>query len=570
MDDQEFLDKLKTVFNVCDEDDDGLIAVDHFEKLAVEHFGASGIEAVTGIINFLDPDAKGVINFDDFCEGVQQIQDLQSQVQSSFNGGSGSLRRGCSEDTLVPADCIAHISPIVESYKQDSSNSTYAEYDITDLPLNSSEYTNGDNSWKGRQLFPPHSDDEADSALSYKSSELNENSRHEITDEENFEDFGEIESEADVSDQGHLTPATARKHINHRKGDFRQHKRTPNRRLTSAAYASQLQRSAVGSPSSTRSNSFGSADKVIIENIDGNFQELNDRVKFMEREITSLRDNQNQTDTKHIRLKDENTILIQKVHSLEEHIHEMETVAEQRLREERTKHQEYVTKHEREKTAEDDLIAQKLKEYETLTDEITRLKSLLAKVKEEKMLLQEKYIEKQELCTMIQDDNDKLRIELQNQEESFKKERHSTGQLLDELGKELEELRRFKIEAELTQGNNMSELPARYQELQAEVKHLKESLWDEWKDMLKENRNLKDNNEEMNAQLLNQCMEEGRSLLKEREGVSIAEELEDLSKDELLAALREEQNDNIRLKSYVDRILLTIMEKNPSLLEVAH
>ncbi|ESP01456.1 hypothetical protein LOTGIDRAFT_230713 [Lottia gigantea] len=44
MEDPEFLDKLRSVFDVCDEDDDGLIAVDHFEKLAVEHFGASGIE----------------------------------------------------------------------------------------------------------------------------------------------------------------------------------------------------------------------------------------------------------------------------------------------------------------------------------------------------------------------------------------------------------------------------------------------------------------------------------------------------------------------------------------------
>ncbi|ESP01457.1 hypothetical protein LOTGIDRAFT_157642 [Lottia gigantea] len=68
-------------------------------------------EAVTGIINFLDPDAKGVITFDDFCEGVQQIQDLQAQVHTSLNGNC-SLRRGCSEDTLVPTDNISNISPI--------------------------------------------------------------------------------------------------------------------------------------------------------------------------------------------------------------------------------------------------------------------------------------------------------------------------------------------------------------------------------------------------------------------------------------------------------------------------
>ena len=91
---------------------------------------------------------------------------------------------------------------------------------------------------------PPGSEDEADSAISGRSSEINENSLPEITDEENYEDFGE----ADVSDQG-LT----------------------NRRLTMAALASQLQRSSREvTPSSTRHSSYGSDE--IFGDIDGNFQ----------------------------------------------------------------------------------------------------------------------------------------------------------------------------------------------------------------------------------------------------------------------------------------------------------
>lgn len=52
----------------------------------------------------------------------------------------------------------------------------------------------------------------------------------------------------------------------------------------------------------------------------------------------------------------------------------------------------------------------------------------------------------------------------------------SLYQLLDELGKELEDLRRYKIEHETFQGRkgSVGDLPARYQDLQAELQKLKE------------------------------------------------------------------------------------------------
>jgi dynactin complex subunit len=51
-------------------------------------------------------------------------------------------------------------------------------------------------------------------------------------------------------------------------------------------------------------------------------------------------------------------------------------------------------------------------------------------------------------------------------------------QLLDELGKELEELRKYKIEhaqaSQRPRNNSMAELPSRYQALNTEVNRLKE------------------------------------------------------------------------------------------------
>ena len=50
-------------------------------------------------------------------------------------------------------------------------------------------------------------------------------------------------------------------------------------------------------------------------------------------------------------------------------------------------------------------------------------------------------------------------------------------QLLDELGKELEELRKYKIDVETgvrAPSGSISELPGRYQDLQGEIHKLKE------------------------------------------------------------------------------------------------
>ncbi|XP_069124898.1 uncharacterized protein [Argopecten irradians] len=72
--------KLQSVFDVCDVEKEGYITVDHFRNLAKEHFGADSDENVIGIVQILDPEGKGKINFDDFCQGVNQILELQPQT----------------------------------------------------------------------------------------------------------------------------------------------------------------------------------------------------------------------------------------------------------------------------------------------------------------------------------------------------------------------------------------------------------------------------------------------------------------------------------------------------------
>ncbi|BFZ18041.1 hypothetical protein BsWGS_21083 [Bradybaena similaris] len=566
----DFGDKFKEIFDLCDIDKDGYIDVKHFAELAKDHFGAEGTtpEELTVIINLLDPEGRGVINFPDFCEGIKQILDIQQQVSR------GSFRGSVSEETLVPLDIAGDLSVFTHQKTSPSisSQNTYAEYDFSGFD-DPSGLDAGEIGTSVQPIYPVpatelnghplvnNSEDEEDSAISAKSSEINENSRHEITDEENYEDFGELESsEADVSDQGHLTPSSQRKRADRKDHFSRQHKKPASRRLTTAALASHLQKSGRNSPSSVRS--YGSDE--IFDDIDGNFQDVHGRLKFLEDQLQHLSQVQTETNTKQVKLKDENTVLVQKVHYLEEQLRDMEVRSDDRLSEERRKHQEYMARHDREKNEQMDYVSQRLhrmeKEYEALKDEAPRLHAEIAKLRTEKMDIQERLLEKQESYNILYEDHEKLKADYHKLDVLQNKERHATGQLLDEMGKELEELRRYKIEHEgRSPSGSISELPGRYRDLQNEIHKLKE-----------ENRHLHDSNEELNAQLLNQCIGEGKSLIRPSQGQSLAEELEHLTKEELLEQLRMERDINFRLKQYVDKIIITILEKNPSLLEITH
>eukprot|EP00106_Octopus_bimaculoides_P008992 XP_014776434.1 PREDICTED: rab11 family-interacting protein 4A-like isoform X3 [Octopus bimaculoides] len=557
----ESLNRLKTVFEVCDEKNDGYITIEHFENLIREHFGEGESEELHGIIQFLDPEKKGKINFSDFCQGVQRILSLQ---------GNNLIKRSWSD----VSDDELNFEKNAES--SETSTNTYAEYDInTDEDACTSLNT---------EFFPTPvgnfdvqlqvaSEDDRDSFISGRSSEVTENSRHDITDEDNYEDFGEGEelesqSEADIPShtRGHINCVNCKKARHRRELLPRHHKRIwPNKRLSSAAYASQLQRA---SRSPSRRNSIGSDE--LIDDIDGNFEVLNDKVRSLEKQISLLTESQMKNDDKHQRLKEENCSLIQndivyRVHILEEQLREMEIRSDEQVKVEQRKHKEYTRqgRHDRDKAEQLLYLSHRLQDvdrhYETTKEEAARLRSEVEKLKSEKLELHDKLAETQYSYATLLEDNEKQQAEMATQSDNFEHERKATAQLLDELGKELKELRQYKIETEhirQTQKNAL-ELPDKCRELEEEIKKLQE-----------ENRTLRDSNDDLNVQLLNRCMEEGRRLLKYNGAISLADEIDNLSKEELMNALKEQQDVNDRLKKYVDKIILKILEKNQSLLEI--
>ncbi|XP_076074194.1 rab11 family-interacting protein 4B-like isoform X3 [Mytilus galloprovincialis] len=387
-----------------------------------------------------------------------------------------------------------------------------------------------------------------------------------------YTDYGEEDIESDTSDPCHNKSCVTCDKIRSKRGvHYREkHNRRSSggfyfgnygevqqnaRKLTSTAYAAQL-----------HSKSRSPAPDEVFDDIDGNFQHLNDRVQFLEKQLTNLSEEKSNTDGAHYKLKDENSVLMERIHMLEEQVKDVEVKSDERVSDEQKKYKDILSRQEREKSEQMEYFTQRLqnleKENELLKMENPRLRGEIDRLKIEKLELEDKITELQVEYSSVMNENSDLKLK-------FDRERETTGQLLDELGKELGELRQYKIEAEVRpRRDSQIQVQGRYQTLQTEIHRLKEALTVEWNSLSQENRGLLELNEDLNAQLLSRCISEGRNLTEGSQEQSLASELEHLTKTELMGKVQEQERELLRLKQYIDKILLAILEKNPSILEI--
>lgn len=92
-------------------------------------------------------------------------------------------------------------------------------------------------------------------------------------------------------------------------------------------------------------------------------------------------------------------------------------------------------------------------------------------------------------------------------------------------------------------------------------------LEDEIERLRDENRSLKDQNEDLQAQLLHESVTCGQSLLA-NETPSLAAELHGMDSTELMNALREQEVCNQKLRTYINGILMRVIERHPEILEI--
>ncbi|XP_013777074.1 rab11 family-interacting protein 4A-like isoform X2 [Limulus polyphemus] len=337
-----------------------------------------------------------------------------------------------------------------------------------------------------------------------------------------------------------------------------------SKRVSSNALASQLFRS--GTPNgndqssnhSRRSSTSCDFDDTSLEE---DVLDLNDKVQILQQQVTDLTENQTNNDDRYSKVKQENSTLMSRIHSLEEQIKELELRSEDRVKDEEARMKELMARLERDKAAEIEQYTNRLyslqQEHLGLKEDVIKLKNHVDRLKQEKSAVQEELAESTSQLISLREEHQKLLERTRREREEINEEKKVNSQLLQQYNIELDELRRFKQEnTKQPQTSILLELPVQYQELEEDMRKLKE-----------ENKYLLESNEELQAQILNSRLEQGRTLIHQGQE-SLAVEFDNLSKDQVMEALQEQKEVNTKLRRYIDGILLNVLEHYPQLLEV--
>ncbi|KAM5272800.1 rab11 family-interacting protein 4 isoform 1-T1 [Ctenodactylus gundi] len=619
--------RLREVFEVCGRDPDGFLRVERVAALGLR-FGQG--EEVEKLVKYLDPNDLGRINFKDFCRGVFAMKGCEELLRDVLSvEGTGTLPCApeipdCEEQgskVLGPTFADGELIPREPSFfpEDEEEAMTLAppeglqESDI-DSPMESTQSLEGSvgSSTEDKErglggLFLP----EDKSLLNTPSMTTSDLSTHStaslISNEEQFEDYGEgddvdcapsspcpddetrtnVYSDlgSSVSSSAGQTPRKMRHTYNSELLDVycsqcckkinllndlearlkNLKANSPNRKISSTAFGRQLMHN------SNFSSSNGSTEDLFRDSIDSCDNDITEKVSFLEKKVTELEnDNLTNGDLKS-KLKQENTQLVHRVHELEEMVKDQETTAEQALEEEARRHREAYIKLEREKSTELELLntrVQQLEEENTeLRTTVTRLKSQTEKLDEERQRMSDRL---EDTSLRLKDEMDlykRMMDKLRQNRLEFQKEREATQELIEDLRKELEHLQMYKLDCERTgrgrsSSSSLGEFSARAREveLEHEIKRLKQ-----------ENHKLRDQNDDLNGQILSLSLYEAKNLFAtQTKAQSLAAEIDTASRDELMEALKEQEEINFRLRQYMDKIILAILDHNPSILEIKH
>ncbi|XP_042198347.1 rab11 family-interacting protein 4A [Callorhinchus milii] len=567
-----FLRKLKEVFDMCDEDADGYIRVEHFLGLG-QQFGAG--DELQKLTKYLDPKNLGKISFRNFCHGVFAI-------------------KGCEE---LLNDGVCEPSVLLPPYQAEYEDYYYQPSDLGVsgfLPCGGVRMTLAHPECDMDSASePPPNDEAADLGPLFMPARESEGGlRVAGGSEEQFEDYGEGDEGhnpgssdlgSSVSSSAGQTPRRTRSVFHNELLDIycsqcckkinllndleaRLHNlkaNSPNRKISSTAFGRQLFHS------SNLSSSTGSTEDLFRDSIDSCDNDITEKVSFLERKVTELENDSIMNGDQKSKLKQENIHLVHRVHALEEQLKDQETRAEEHLQEEERRQRDLLTRVEREKSSEIEILsfrAQQLEEenYELKTT-ATRLRSHSDKLDEERQRmtykLEDTSLRLKDEMNLYKKMMDKMR---QNRLE-FQKEREATQELIEDLRKELEHLQLFKLETERPgRGRSVSvgiqeyNWRSRELELEHELKRLK-----------LENVRLREQNEDLNGQILSLSLYEAKNLFAtQTRAQSLAAEIDSASRDELMEALKEQEEINFRLRQYMDKIILAILDHNPSILEI--
>ncbi|XP_044602345.2 rab11 family-interacting protein 3 isoform X3 [Equus asinus] len=498
--------RLRAVFEALDGDGDGFVRIEDFVQFAMVY----GAEQVKDLTKHLDPSGLGVVSFEDFYRGVTAIRSGDSDGQLCVAPAQDEAPPACSDEF---DDFVTFEANEVTDSAYMGSESTYSECET---------FTDEDTSTLVHPELQPEGDTDSAGGSAVPSECLDA-----------------------MEEPGHgallLLPGS------------------PAKRLSSKKVARHLHQS-------------GALTMEALQDpppdpMEGVEEDIADKVVFLEKRVLELEKDTVANGEQHSRLRQENLQLVHRANALEEQLKEQELRACEMVLEETRKQKELLCKMEREKSIEVENLQARLQQLDEENSELRSctpcLKANIERLEEEKQKLLD---EIEELSLRLSDEQEnrrKLGDRLSHERHQFQRDKEATQELIEDLRKQLEHLQLFKLEAEQRRGRSSSaglqeyHSRTRESELEQEVRRLKQ-----------DNRNLKEQNDELNGQIINLSIQGAKNLFSTSFSESLAAEISSVSRDELMEAIQKQEEINFRLQDYIDRIIVAIMETNPSILEV--
>ncbi|KAM6897676.1 rab11 family-interacting protein 3 isoform 3-T3 [Xenentodon cancila] len=295
--------------------------------------------------------------------------------------------------------------------------------------------------------------------------------------------------------------------------------------------------------------------------------DITDKMLLLERRVAELEKESEASGEQHARLRQENLQLVHRANALEEQLKEQELYADEQLQQEIRRQKEALSKLEREKGLELENLQARQQQLDEENGELRScvpcLRANIERLEEEKKKLED---EAETLTDRLKEETEsrrKMADKLSHERHQNHKEKESTQELIEDLRKQLEHLQLYKLEAEAKRGRSPGAGLQEYQtrtreaELEQEIKRLKQ-----------DNRTLKEQNDELNGQIINLSIQGAKNLMSASFSDSLAAEINSVSRVELMEAVHKQEEINYRLQDYIDKIIVAIMESNPSILEV--